>query len=175
MKGGTRKLIKRKGKGRITRALRPRPMDVVKVEVVPKKTGTSRGVGKKSSKQNPTLKRIRKAVEDNIRIRIERPEFKSRFKAELYKFFFNDEKGPYQIFHELKKKYQGATIPINELKNKDYTNMITLLHEDLKHLEESIEKLSEIKIPRTIDDDLSKLFGLASMNEPKEEQAPMAS
>jgi len=45
---------------------------------------------------------------------------------------------------------------------------ITKLTDDLNHFEDSVSKISKIKIPRPIDDDLSLLFGLTSIKEQKE-------
>jgi hypothetical protein len=177
MKGGTIKLRKKKGRGKIS--LRPRPMTVdVQIkhdDSSTKKTGignSSRGVAKTTSKKKKTLEGVRKEIEKRIKIDIEQPKFESLFLGQLYKFFYRDENGPYQIFKTLKNSHEGSYIPIDKLKNRDYLNMITKLREnitklseDLKHFEESVYKISKIKIPSSIDDDLSKLLGLSSINE----------
>lgn len=136
------------------------------------RTSNSRyGVAKKTSGRNPTLQRVRKAVEDRIKITIEKPKFKSSFAGQLYEFFYRDENGPYQLFKKLKNDYQGTFIPIESLKSDDYNKMITLLKEDLNHFEESVSKLSKIKIPTLVNDELATLlFSLTSMKEAKKEE-----
>lgn len=140
------------------------------------KKGTSssrRAVSKRSPKKNNNnLTRARKAIQDHIKLDIEKPNFKSLFAGQLYKFFYRDENGPYQTFKKNKDNFEGKKITIDKFKNHDYNNMIKSLKEnidnldkDLKHLEESVIKISNIQIPRPIDDELSKLLGLTSITE----------
>lgn len=124
------------------------------------------GIQKKqaSTKKKDYKKQLKSIIENKIKINIPKPNFESLIAGELYKFFYREQFGLYQMFHSLREDFRGRRIPSYMFKTPKYNEIMKLLEDHQKKIQSDLEEIKKlpdefarIDIPN-VEDDLSNLF-----------------
>ena len=169
---------KKKGKGRSERIARQQK-DTVMSDL--RSAPTTKAIQKKQTstkKKKDYKKELRSIIDKKIKIDIPKPKFESLIAGELYKFFYRDQHGLYQIFHNFIEDFRGRNIPISMFKTDKYNEIVRLIEEHQKKIQNDLlaikkfpEELYKINIPE-VEDELAGLFtSLASF---KHSEVPQA-